>query len=88
MTREEMEEEAHFLHYELDRFCDDCGDPIVSHECAEIRGHIEYWDEAICEPGDICRRHDEYSRAQDRLDGLMAKLFDDAFDAQKEQEVA
>jgi hypothetical protein len=44
----------------MKNFCDDCDDPIISHECAEAWGHMEYWDEIVCEPGEMCRHLKKY----------------------------
>jgi hypothetical protein len=76
MTREEMEDTIDFLHGKLERerFCENCDDPIISHECAEIWGHMEHWEVMVCEPGEACRRNDEYYAVQDRLDSLISEV--------------
>jgi hypothetical protein len=70
----DQEDEIRCLHIEMNRFCDDCDDPIVSPEGEEIWGCMQYWDLKVCEPGEACRRNKEYYKLQDRLDELLSEM--------------
>jgi hypothetical protein len=72
--RDALLDEAELIQFKMDNFCDDCDDPVISHECEEIWGRIERWTVIDCQKGDRCRRLAEFEALEDALEAILRQI--------------